>query len=256
MITNAVFIYVAMFFALAAAIPPGNINNFTPAPVAANLFKREVTTDKDWCLGKIHESQGTWRPTSAACDWALDRSFSVICEQEDVSHKTTVQSYCPIGTLCEQREEVVNWKGLRTYDVDCVPSQNLVKWAIGTRQTTGQNYANYCSNRISYLNKGARSVLAEFFATYWGTTGQKTQVYQADIYLNDQSIQHDVNSNQVSTKHVIKPGDIIRYCVVRGSSALIEGYATAKILKYIGSNGVEEEVAPGEDSKLVVHELE
>ncbi|KAI2478297.1 hypothetical protein Ptr902_10492 [Pyrenophora tritici-repentis] len=240
MITNAVFIYVAMFFALAAAIPPGNINNFTPAPVAANLFKREVTTDKDWCLGKIHESQGTWRPTLA----------------EDVPHKTTVQSYCPIGTLCEQREQVVNWKGLRTYDVDCVPSQNLVKWAIGTRQTTGQNYAKYCSNRISYLHKGARSVLAEFFATYWGTTGQKTQVYQADIYLNDQSIQHNVNSNQVSTKHVIKPGDIIRYCVVRGSSALIEGYATAKILKYIGSNGVEEEVAPGEDSKLVVHELE
>ncbi|KAG9386152.1 hypothetical protein A1F94_002902 [Pyrenophora tritici-repentis] len=199
MITNAVFIYVAMFFALAAAIPPGNINNFTPAPVAANLFKREVTTDKDWCLGKIHESQGTWRPTLA-------------------------------------------------------PEPG--KWAIGTRQTTGQNYAKYCSNRISYLHKGARSVLAEFFATYWGTTGQKTQVYQADIYLNDQSIQHDVNSNQVSTKHVIKPGDIIRYCVVRGSSALIEGYATAKILKYIGSNGVEEEVAPGEDSKLVVHELE
>ncbi|CAA9961595.1 hypothetical protein PTMSG1_04979 [Pyrenophora teres f. maculata] len=257
MMNKAVFIHVAMFSALADAIPARNIDSLTPAPVTANVFKRIIANDENWCQRNVHESEGIVKPTTSICNWNLDRSFSVYCAKPHGGRESWVQSFCPIGTLCEQREYVRLWNGLDGLDVECRPSANLVKWAIGSRQT-GESYTKYCSNRISYKSNGGRSAIYEFYARFVGTTGLQTQVNQAYIYLNDLLIQRNVNSNQVGTTHQLGPGDIIRYCAIPGSLALLEGYATAKIKSYINADGTEEEATEtnANDFKMVFHEGE
>ncbi|KAH7042196.1 hypothetical protein B0J12DRAFT_730830 [Macrophomina phaseolina] len=212
--------------------------------------KRVASSDANWCNGKIHESEGTFKPMQAVCNWALDRSYSVHCVQQDVQALRAkaywIQGWCDVGLLCEQREEARLWNGQLGFDVDCVPSKELVKWAIGERET-GHSSKGYCSHNIRYSprDKGGRTAVWEFFASFYGTLGQNTKIATATILWKGKSIQHQTQINHIGTRHTLEEGDLIQYCGVRGSDSLIEGFATAKIVSWINDAG-EEEAVDGE----------
>ena len=53
---------------------------------SSHLTKTLVINNEHWCDGKIHgAAAGVYKPYSAVCNWALDRSYKVDCETADHS---------------------------------------------------------------------------------------------------------------------------------------------------------------------------
>ncbi|KAH7028593.1 hypothetical protein B0J12DRAFT_326293 [Macrophomina phaseolina] len=233
----------------AMAVSPGHREIQVTSDQGHRVVKRIASSDANWCVGKVHASEGDFKPESAVCNWALDRSYSVYCVQQGVRNPKAywIQAFCDPGFLCQQHEEARLWNGLKGFDVECRPSKTLVKWAIGTRET-GHAQSKYCSPKIQYTTKGGRTAVWEFFAQYFGITGQATQINDAEILWNGKSIQEQIDVNHVGTRHTLKSGDLIQYCGTRGSDALIEGYATAKVVSFLNEAG--QEVQPDEHPEV------
>lgn len=176
---------------------------------SSNLTKRLVINDENWCDGRIDGvTTEDYKPYTAVCNWALDRSYKVLCETTDNSKSVWVQDYCAVGEFCQQLENVKMWNNEFGFDIACNPSAQLVKWPIGSR-LKGQAYKEFCSQPYTYEADRTKTAVYEFFETFWGELGQKTQILYASI-----------------------PSDTITYCGKAGSSALIEGYASAKFISW------------------------
>lgn len=239
----AFFICAATLPTLAAAMPtdldihPGTTPN-------DNIFKRSIIAqDQNWCHGKVHQSQGEHKPRAAVCRWNEGRAYKVLCQPADAPAGATsgywIDGSCDPGFYCKQLEDVKIWTGRSTLDVDCVPERTLVKWALGSRQL-GQSYTKYCSDKYTYTASGGGSPLWEFFTSFYGETGQITQILNVKILLNDKVIQERLNGNALGTRHNIGPKDHVQFCGVRGSESLIEGFATAKVVGFKNALGQEE----------------
>jgi hypothetical protein len=197
---------------------------------SSHLTKRLVINDEHWCDGKIQgAAAGVYKPYSAVCNWALDRSYKVSCETADRSQAVWVQDYCPIRTLCQQLQDRPLWNGRLGFDIACNPARQLAKWAIGSRQI-GQSYSKFCSTIRKYESDRTKTEIYEFVESFFGELGQKTQIFYASILLNGQAINRAYNVNELRTRHALAPGDTIQYCGGAGSPALIEGYAIAKFI--------------------------
>jgi hypothetical protein len=200
---------------------------------SSHVTKRLVINDEHWCDGKIHDAAaGVYKPYSAVCNWALDRSYRVSCETADHRQSVWVQDYCVVGTFCRQLEDRPLWNGQLGYDIGCNPSGQFVKWAIGSRQI-GQSYSTFCSKVYTHRPDRSKPAVYAFFEKFFGELGQQTQILYANILLNGEIMREAYNTDQLRTKHVLAPGDTIRYCGEAGSSALIEGYATAKFISWV-----------------------
>jgi hypothetical protein len=106
---------------------------------SSSRTKRFVIADESWCNGTIHSPDiGHYKPDTAVCNWALDCSYKVYCVLDGAT-SVWVQAYCDIGFYCKQLAFVKSLKGSYAFDVACVPSNSLVKWAIGSRQS-GRSY--------------------------------------------------------------------------------------------------------------------
>ena len=166
------------------------------------------------------------------CNWALDRSYKVWCKaQGEVS--VWVQDWCNIGFYCKQLQNVKSWRNTLSYDVKCVPSNSIVKWAIGARQT-GLNYKEYCSSLATYNIDRTRTKTYRMIMNFWGKMGLKTQILYGKILLNGQTLMENFNANEVDVTYALAPKDTIQYCGEAGSAALIEGYGEASFVKWGG----------------------
>jgi hypothetical protein len=198
---------------------------------SSHFTKRLVINDENWCNGKIHgAAAGVYKPYSAVCNWALDRSYKVRCQAAG-QEVVWVQAYCDIGTFCQQLQDARMWNGQLGFDVACHPSSSLVKWAIGSRKT-GQSYATFCSKIYKYAPDRTRTAVYEFMESFFGELGQQTQILYANILLNGNVIKDATDTNQLAATQALAPSDTIQYCGEAGSTALIEGYGIAKFVSW------------------------
>jgi hypothetical protein len=130
----------------------------------------------------------------AGCNWALDRSYKVYC-MLDGSPSVWVQAYCDIGFHCKQLAFVKSWKGSYGFDVACVPSKSLVKWAIGSRQS-GRSYTQYCSSKNTYNTIRTKTATYKIVMNFWGELGLQTQILYGKILLNGKKLMEGFNTNQ------------------------------------------------------------
>jgi hypothetical protein len=199
---------------------------------SSHLTKRLVINDENWCDGRIDGATEDYKPYSAVCNWELDRSYKVLCKTEDQFKAVWVQDYCAVGEFCQQLENAAMWNGQLGFDIACKPSAQLVKWPIGSR-LKGADYKIFCSDVYIYDLDRTRTAVYEFFESFWGELGQKTQILFANILFNGKVIQQASNTNQLGARHTLAPRDTIKYCGEAGSSALIEGYASAKFISWV-----------------------
>lgn len=236
MILKAVlFMYAATLPVLAFAVPADLTTIPGTTPVHHFSKRSLIALDEDWCRGKVHVSEGNFKPRAAICVWNDGPGYKVLCSPANASPGSMdgywIDGACDAGLACKQLDDVRIWTGLLALDVDCVPTSTIVKWAIGARQL-GESQAKFCTKAFHYVSSKGVSPVWELFASFYGTTGQITQIHSAQIWWNGNLIQNKVDSNNVATRHTIGRTDTIVYCGVRGSDSLIEGYATAKVVSF------------------------
>ncbi|KAH9862659.1 hypothetical protein J1614_010752 [Plenodomus biglobosus] len=253
------FIYAAILPISTIAAPTDLALTPRTTPVH-HIFKRSlIARDEGWCLGKVHQSEGAFRPTIAVCQWDSDPNYKVFCHRLGSPETTDgywINGNCDVGFDCKQLEDVKLYNGKLSYDIDCVPTRTLVKWALGAREQ-GMSLVRYCTKHtFSYSSSRGTNPLWEFYASFFGTTGQQTQIHTAEILLNGKVIASSTDHNNVAARHHARATDHIQYCGTRGSDSLIEGFATARVISYVNAEGLEEIAEENHEFTLTTHEIE